>query len=280
MMTVTHGIVGVKAPNFLLEVAVLAIGDNMNIRLYGPINSTVNIDYGDGLITIVTLDVSPKSVAGTTTGLSLIFSSTSLERFEFLTTSRPRIINLINGRSLTSLQTFAGSNSYPIEINIRNAPNAFNWSGICFNLSNLSSFTVDDSSMVTDMTNAFNGSNFTELPPTVTYESALSLNLAYAGNNSMVDAGILNAPVCTDFSSVIFNSANIESLTIISPLGELFNLAVSECPNLSCLGAINTTNQTDTTDLFLNTPLLINPTPAEQTAILAGSNYVNASPCP
>ena len=47
-----------------------------------------------------------------------------------------------------------------------------------------------------------------------------------------------------------------------------------------CLSTLNTTLQNTTAGMFTNTPLLANPNGSEQTALLAGSNYINAGSCP
>jgi len=256
MMAVTHGIVGSKVTAFRLEGTVLSIGDQVDVNLYGPIGSTVDIDYGNSTITTITLDVSPKTVVAQATGTDFIITSNTLENIRFATSNEVKTINIINGTSLNTLQSLAGSNATINSITIANCPNAFNYNAVGFNLINLSSFIVDDTSNVTNFVNAFNTTNLSETP-ILDYSSALDVSLMYANCDLITYTRNINTDVCLVFDSMFQNAVN-----------------------LSCMQAINTLAQTSTLNMLDNTPALINPNATEQTAILAGSNYINAGACP
>lgn len=77
------------------------------------------------------------------------------------------------------------------------------------------------------------------------------------------------------------NNSSIESVSgLTAALQGSSALAFNNAVSLICISAINTLDSTSTFDMFLNTPSLTAPNASEQTALLAGSNYVNASPCP
>ena len=130
----------------------------------------------------------------------------------------------------------------------------------------------------------------------------------FASESSLTSVTLLNYPNVTDSVRMFSASGIINAPDIIATnftaMNQMFDLCGSvvsvpaydsenslnmaaiykDTPNLICIGGIDTilaaTQTGGTTDMFLNTPLLTNPTPAEQTAILSGSNYVNANPCP
>jgi surface protein len=53
-----------------------------------------------------------------------------------------------------------------------------------------------------------------------------------------------------------------------------------DCSKLECLNRIDTTNATDTTDMFVGCTSLTAPNSTDQSNILAGASWVNPNSCP
>lgn len=259
MLPVTHGITPNKNPitiDFRLETTTNNLLQPIDFDIYAPIGARIIVDYGDGILVNETIDVSPKLITGLSAGLNQIIIGEFVERISFRNTSAIRTINILFGLSITSLQALSTNNSTIESVNISNVPNATTMHSICLNTSNLNTFNIDDSSNIIIMQNAFAITSLTATP-NLNYSSALNLQAMYQNSTLLSSASIIN-------------SVN----------GENFLAMFAGCIILECLEGINTLSQTNTTSMFLNTPLLTNPNAAEQTAILAGSNYVNANPCP
>ncbi len=81
---------------------------------------------------------------------------------------------------------------------------------------------------------------------------------------------------------MLFNASRINEIKMptwpsnnLDNAKDMFRL----CINLDCIsGEINTTNATDTVNMFLNTTIT-QPTAAQQTAIVAGTRWINNTPC-
>lgn len=86
----------------------------------------------------------------------------------------------------------------------------------------------------------------------------------------------------TDFSSML--QGCISLVTIPSKYWDMSNVTLfsnmlNGCIELTCIEALDTTSQTDTTDMFLNTDKLLNPSLADREAILLGSDWENSKSC-
>jgi len=84
----------------------------------------------------------------------------------------------------------------------------------------------------------------------------------------------------TDFSEAFYYNSALTSLPAIDTSnGTLFTGMFNYCESLVCLTNIDTTNQTDTTNMFQNCTSLVAPDATDQSAILAGTDWINSSPC-
>lgn len=83
------------------------------------------------------------------------------------------------------------------------------------------------------------------------------------------------------FNSTFYNT-RVPTLNITTTSGEQFVRMLEAATQLTCLNRLDTSNKTDTSYLFQNTPKLGNPDAQEQTDILNGTNWVNYNnrPCP
>jgi len=103
----------------------------------------------------------------------------------------------------------------------------------------------------------------------------------FANSKSKITAfGLVDAPLLNNLNSAFRSASNILSIQLpdTSNLTDATSF-VEITPSLICISRINTLTAI-TTNMFNLATALTNPTPAEQTAILAGSNYVNLNPCP
>ena len=97
-----------------------------------------------------------------------------------------------------------------------------------------------------------------------------------------VDVSPFNFSLIDNFDEMFRNCWELVSITgtINSSIGTTFANTFNNCPKLECIGGIDTTNQTNTTDMFLGCTALVAPDGAEQTTIEAGSNWDNPGTCP
>ncbi len=97
-----------------------------------------------------------------------------------------------------------------------------------------------------------------------------------------VDVSPFNFSLIDNFDEMFRNCWELGSITgkLNSSIGTTFKNTFNNCPKLVCISGIDTTNQTDTTDMFLGTALLTAPDAADQATIEAGSNWDNPGTCP
>lgn len=97
---------------------------------------------------------------------------------------------------------------------------------------------------------------------------------------ALKSVGDIYAPFTTNFQAVLAYSSTLTSVgTIHSSVGTVFTNMFKQS-GIRWIGGIDTTNQTDTTDMFTAATRLENPTTTEQDAILAGTLYTNTTPRP
>lgn len=99
-----------------------------------------------------------------------------------------------------------------------------------------------------------------------------------ARNVTSVDVTEANLSNIKDFlyKQLLLTSLRFENSGTLTDASQM----VRDCTNLTCISKLKTTASTNTTGMFTNTPALTAPNSTEQTALLSGSTYVNASPCP
>ncbi len=112
-------------------------------------------------------------------------------------------------------------------------------------------------------------------------DSAISL-FKDCRSATSVDVSSFNFSLITNFNEMFRNCWELVSITgtINSAIGTTFKTTFDNCPKLECIGGIDTTNQTDTTDMFLGCTALTTPDAAEQTTIEAGTQWTNPGTCP
>jgi len=263
MMPVTHGIVsiGETLPDtFSIVATSVNVGDSLSYYVYADIGDVVRTDYGDGIEVLTTITANPENIIGNTVStVNMIVKSTGLVTrviFDFATDNYDTI-NLAQSSTITDASL------------------------MCKNLTNLTSFLMNDSSQIVDLQGAWNNCSSLTSFPAIDTSSVTS----FAGTWQSC-SGLTSFPLLDTSAGVIFNSAwrGCPGLTSFPPidtsLGNYFANIFLSCTNLVCISSINTLLQIDTADMFTGTPALTNPNATEQTAILAGSNYINAGACP
>jgi len=84
-----------------------------------------------------------------------------------------------------------------------------------------------------------------------------------------------------DYTSALEGCTGLTGLGVINTTtGQVFDRMFFGCSAMTCLGKIDTTSQTSTTDMFTGCTALTAPDATEQTALLAGSSYINPGECP
>ena len=78
----------------------------------------------------------------------------------------------------------------------------------------------------------------------------------------------------------MFEMSDIMYFDLDTTNWEVFKRMFAYCHDLLCLARINTSSQTDTDTMLIQTNSLYNPTAAEIPAILTGTDWVNTNPCP
>jgi surface protein len=113
--------------------------------------------------------------------------------------------------------------------------------------------------------------------------SATSLRAMFYALLALEDLDVSNMNItnATDMVAFLKNSTNLKSVKFPSgaPAADFGSLLYG-CTKLECLNQIDTTNATNTTDMFLNCGALTAPDATDQTAIEGGASWTNPNSCP
>ncbi len=266
MIPLTHGIVPVQQtpPSFLFGITATTVnvGDTFSLVMYGIEGDVFEIVLGDGVPNVYILPAN---------GILSTTLSTVVDASITVTTTETAAINRF---------AFSNNNRVIKTVNVTNAGSLTSLKAVCQFQDFLESFVIDDTSNVTDLSDAFKGTLIAQSPP-------MDTSNVTDVSNMLSSCIFLTDLYEYDLSSVIFMGSYINSCTSLTstpafntPLATDFVGAVSGCTSLICMTSIDTTNQTDTTDLFLFSNSLVAPNASEQAQIEAGFSYVNPSPCP
>ena len=113
-----------------------------------------------------------------------------------------------------------------------------------------------------------------------TVESMLEGCASFTGFDDMFSN--ISFSRCTNFKNMLKGCSNVEYLpNIITSLGENFDEMMRDMIGLRCLIAIDTSNATSSSNMFMNDAILARPTKNEQTAIMSipGKAYNNGGNC-
>jgi len=141
-------------------------------------------------------------------------------------------------------------------INIEIGDTITSLQGSCLALKELRNFTFTDPCNVTNMQNTFTGC-----------ENLLDVQMDISKVTNFTGA-FENVKRATHFGDLNTSS------------GEIFDNMFKGCQHLQCLKSIDTSNQTSTTDMFLDTPSMLRPNPTEITQIESGTSWSNPDACP
>ncbi len=285
MMTVTHGIVGgiTSVDTFEVQATSFLVGETLSYDIYADIGNVIRTDYGDGNEILTTITTSPQTIVDDTisTVNMTVKSNGTVSRVIFNSaTDNYDTVSLIQLDGMTSLESACFGLTNLTSFSAVDTSAILNMSSICFNCSSLVSFPLIETSSVTNLQSAWSGCSGLLSFPLLDVSSCIDFGGAWTSCSSLTSFPALDMALGVIFTSTWRFCSNLLSFPVIdTSSGTGFQLTWGGCGSLVCLSAVNTLLQTITTDMFLNTPALTNPTPSEQTAILAGSNYVNAGAC-
>lgn len=249
-------------PAFSADMVATAVGATVSFLIQGNQFDDYIVDWGDGVLQTYNDPngfnfVISSSVVGTT-NVSITSNGTPT-RFQITTDT----ITSLDLKSITTINRFRE---------------------LCRNITNLTSFTTVDTGLVTDFLNAWSGCSGLTNFPELNYSNVSTFVTPWFGCTGIVNmiiSGQFGNGGAVDMTGAFSGMTSVQSIQLPDTSNAtLFANLFKDCINLSCISAVNTLSQTTTTDMFLNTPALTDPTAAEQTAILGGSNYVNANACP
>ena len=100
--------------------------------------------------------------------------------------------------------------------------------------------------------------------PAVDLPAAISMNGTFMGCKSIVSCADLTIPLCTTMNSTFKDCSELTNIGNILTSGALEHCTsiFHSCEKLICIKAIHTDQNTDTTDMFDNTPVLFSPSRA------------------
>jgi len=143
-------------------------------------------------------------------------------------------------------------------------------------------FELYDLTKLTSMASMFRNCvsatiNFNSPDSTINVESCA--NMFYICGFETIPS--FNTSNVTDFYSMFDGNQNLTSTPYFDTssgiqMGKMFRA----CPDLLCITNVDTTNATNTAEIFNFTDNLIAPNASQQTQIENGYSYVNGSPCP
>jgi hypothetical protein len=188
-------------------------------------------------------------------------------------------------------------------INITKSDTLTSAYAMCYALTSLTSFAIDDSSNITSFSNAFRGTSSLLTFPVIDLSSALNFNNAFyeSGVNSFPT---LSYPLVTNFSGAWYrmtgstfgdltapNGVNFSNAFEISSIVEIGDVSISASANvnrmfrdadvLRCIKSITTTSSmTNKASMFTGTGVLKYPNPDDVVDLISASGdaYTNPSP--
>jgi len=282
MMPVTHGIVKSIDFDFLLEIIPVNLGDVVPVNLTGAVGTSVSIDPGDGSAQVTVLTTSPQTINVTNviTKKITVTGNPSISTCLFQQVNTVLEYNFIDASSLTTLQSTFFQSAFLTKITLSNSRRLIDISGIANELFALTDFILTDAFSIIRASACLRKTPNLRNVTLGSFDSCLVLDFFYQ-DSGIIDAPALVAPAASSFDSVFELCSDMVSCGgIINSLPANYEAVFAECVLLECIGKIDTTGATNTINMFNNTPALTNPTVSEQTAILAGSNYINAGTCP
>ena len=206
----------------------------------------------------------------------------------------PIAVNAINIRSEEDITRIEFNTDTFETIEIKRGGTLTDVDGMCSDLETLEYFEILGITQATDFTDiCLRASNLVEVGP-LDMDNVLTLTRAFEGCSSLTIIGTryydkeldetividLEMPLATNFDSMFDGCSSIEHLQkCVTTSGQVFTQMFANMTSLECLDGVDTRNQTDTTNMFLNTPSLARPSVNEQNNILSGTLYDNLGNC-
>ena len=216
----------------------------------------------------------------------------NLTSFPLINTSNATQLDLVwSGCSnLTSFPQIVSDNTTSMQAT---------WNGC----SNLISFPFINTSNVSNFTSTWRHCDSLASFPLLNFQSAQILNTTWEYCNSLSSFPLINTSNVTDFksawantnlstlSALDFSSGLDFTLTFSNSLfthlpdlntssGTIFTQMFYNSADLLCLKSIDTTNQTNTSDMFFGCSSLANPNASNRALIESGANWTNSYSCP
>jgi len=309
MMPVIHGIVNNNAVDrFEVQASSFVVGDSLSYDIYANIGNIIRTDYGDGNEVLTTITTTPQTILNNTVSTvnMTIRSNGNVSRIIFNSaTNNYDTIDLGISSTLTNAESMCENLSNLTSFNINDASGITSFLITWRGCSSLTSFPLIDTSSVTDFFGAWTNCTSLASFPLLNTSAGTSFGSAWLNCTSLTSFPLIDTSLSNRFSDAWRNCTGLTSFPLIDtssgnnftdawrdctgltsfPLidtssGDNFNGIWQGCTLLVCISSVNTLLQMFTFDMFLNTPALTNPNATEQTAILAGSNYINAGACP
>lgn len=297
--------------SFYTEVIVDTIGNALKFEL----DQAGEVDWGDGVfvgfvantpISDTTLNPGPVVIKSVNNPTKVLFDTVT-------PSVNYKEINIINSSTLTDLASIANQHNHLTTFAMSDASNvttcAGGWSGnqllTSFSVGNLdmssctiatgawsdcpllTSFPALNMSSIETISNAWRDCIGLLTFPLIDFSSTTATPGAIIGDfawetcSSLTTFPAINFSDFDDLTKAFEFNVNLASVGAINTTGvTLFNRMFNGCSALVCLSTLDTTSQTDTTSLFFGCSSLVAPNGTEQTALLAGSNYVNGGACP
>ena len=150
------------------------------------------------------------------------------------------------------------------------------WS-TCTNLNNFPLLNIQN---VLTLQNTWFGCTSLSSFPLIGTSSVNNFSGTWSTCTNLNTIPLLNLSNGTNFTET-FKDSGITHLPILNTtLGERFISTFQGCLSLSCLSGIDTTSQTNTSQMFSGTPSLAKPDAVEKTSITNGTLWVNNTSCP
>ncbi len=206
----------------------------------------------------------------------------------------PIAVNAINIRSEEDITRIEFNTDTFETIEIKRGGTLTDVDGMCSDLETLEYFEILGITKATDFTNiCVRASNLVEVGP-LDMDNVITLASAFEGCSSLTKIGTryydkatdetivepLDMSSATDLSYMFSGCSSIVHLQkCVTTSGQDFTSMFANMTAMECLNGVDTRNQTSTSDMFDNTPLLTRPSVNERNNILAGTLYDNLGNC-
>ncbi len=287
-------------PFVIAKITPLDFVATCTIEVYG---NDFTIDWGDGNL-IEYAGGNPVSVSVIPTGDIFIADVNGVNQLKFISDTY-QSIDIIDGKNLTSMFELCKNLSSLISFDAALTANVTDFSAAWWGCSGLTLFPIIDTSNGLTFSNTWRDCSGLTSFPSLDFGSAVSLTRTFRSCVLLTSFPIINVSNVaiflgtwfdcnkiisfpdldfsngTDFTATFSSCLNLQFTGILNTeKGQLFTDMFRDCTSLFCIVDINTLLQTNTINMFLNTPTLVAPNSTEQTAILAGDNWINVAPCP